>query len=236
VLGARTVQSKLGLDARVLDATGVATPSGRIRALTVATASGSQSVPASLARTALGLRSTWITVGVLRLDRPPAGPVTYGSIAHLAGIGRGLGTPRLASSPDGASWSTVATGSPDATGAVAFDVKPTRTTRYRLQVDDGASPAMLVDVAPVIKLAPPTVAAPNVLTGSVRPPTPGGGVVVERRKGGTAWIAVGQAAMAANGSFKLVLAGPVPAGAYRARTSASDALDAGVSAVLQVAG
>jgi stage II sporulation protein D len=235
VLGARTVQSKLGLDARVLDATGVATPSGRIRALTVATASGSESVPASLVRTALGLRSTWITVGVLRLDRPPVGPVVYGSTAHLAGIGRGLGTPRLASSPDGASWSIVATGSPDATGAVAFDVKPARITRYRLQVDDGASPAMLVDVAPLLKLSPPTVAAPNVLTGSVRPPTPGGVVAVERRKG-TAWVAVGQAAMAANGSFKLTLGGSVQAGAYRARTSASDVLDAGVSAVLQVTG
>jgi peptidoglycan hydrolase-like amidase len=104
LLGARTVQSKLGLDARVLDATGVATPSGRIRALTVATTSGNESVPASLVRTALGLRSTWITVGVLRLDRPPAGPVLYGTTAHLAGIGRGVVSPRLTSSPDGGAF------------------------------------------------------------------------------------------------------------------------------------
>ena len=71
LLGARTVQSKLGLDARVVDATGTATPSGRLRALVVKTASGAESVPASLVRTSLGLRSTWISVGVLRLDRPP---------------------------------------------------------------------------------------------------------------------------------------------------------------------
>ena len=35
---------------------------------------GPETVPASLVRTALGLRSTWITVGVLRLDRPRAAP------------------------------------------------------------------------------------------------------------------------------------------------------------------
>lgn len=235
LLGARTVQSKLGLDARVLDATGVATPSGRIRTLNVATASGTQPVPASLVRTALGLRSTWITVGVLRLDRPPAGPVPYGSTTHLAGIGRALGSPRLTSSPDGTSWSSVATAAPNSSGAIGFDVKPTRNARYRLEVDGAASPAMLVDVSPLIKLSAPTVAAPNVLTGTFRPKLAGVAVTVERRKG-TAWVGAGQATVDANGAFKLTLAGPVPAGAYRARSSATDAVDGGISAVLQVAG
>lgn len=235
LLGARTVQSKLGLDARVLDATGVATPSGRIRALTVATTSGNESVPASLVRTALGLRSTWITVGVLRLDRPPAGPVLYGTTAHLAGIGRGVGSPRLTSSPDGGAWSFVATATPDATGAVGFDVKPVRNARYRLEVDGGVSPAMLVDVAPLIKLSPPTIAAPNVLTGTFRPRIAGIAVVVERRKG-PAWVAFGQATVDANGAFKLALGGAAPAGSYRARSSANDALDGGVSAAVQVGG
>src|SRR5262249_13069540 len=75
LIGARTVQSKLGTDARVVDAAGVPTPSGRLRALTVQTATGPEQVPASVMRTALGLRSTWVTIGVLRLDRPPLGPV-----------------------------------------------------------------------------------------------------------------------------------------------------------------
>jgi len=60
-------------------------------------------------------------------------------------------------------------------------------------------------------------------------------VTVERRKG-TAWVGAGQATVDANGAFKLTLAGPVPAGAYRARSSATDAVDGGISAVLQVAG
>jgi hypothetical protein len=41
----------------------------RIRALVVKTTAGAESIPASIVRTALGLRSTWITVGVLRLRK-----------------------------------------------------------------------------------------------------------------------------------------------------------------------
>ncbi len=70
LLGARTLQSKLALDGRVLDALGVPTASGRLRSLTVQTDQGPETVTAGLLRTSLGLRSTWITVGVLRLDQP----------------------------------------------------------------------------------------------------------------------------------------------------------------------
>ena len=49
------------------------TPSGRLRSLVVQTTAGPETVPAALVRTALGLRSTWITVGVLRLDGPVDG-------------------------------------------------------------------------------------------------------------------------------------------------------------------
>ena len=83
LLGARTVQAKLGLDARVVDATGTATPSGRLRALVVKTASGAESVPASLVRTALGLRSTWISVGVLR-PRPATATASSSGRRHAS--------------------------------------------------------------------------------------------------------------------------------------------------------
>jgi stage II sporulation protein D len=235
LLGARTVQSKLELDGRVLDATGTATPSGRLRALVLATTTGSESVPASLVRTALGLRSTWISLGVLRLDKPTGGPIVFGSTMHLAGIGRGLGTPRLASSPDGTFWSPVRALTPDAAGAVALDVKPVRITRYRLEAEGGASPAMLVEVAPRIALSRPTAAEPAVLAGTVRPRLPGGVVALERRKG-TAWVTLGEATVDASGAFRLVLATAVPTGSYRARISATSGLAAGTSPVLQVMG
>jgi stage II sporulation protein D len=235
LLGARTVQSKLELEGRVLDATGAATSSGRLRALVVTTTSGSEPVPASLVRTALGLRSTWISLGVLRLDRPPAGPVVFGSTTHLAGIGRGLGAPRLAASPDGVAWSPVRTLTPDAAGAVALDVKPLRSTRYRLEANGGASPAMLVEVAPRLALSRPKASEPAVLAGTVRPSLPGAVVAVERRKG-TAWVTLGEGTVDAAGRFRVALDAVVPVGSYRARISATADFAAGTSPVLQVTG
>ena len=235
LLGARTVQSKLGVDARVIDAKGTATPSGRLRALVLETASGSEQVPASLVRTSLGLRSTWMTVGVLRLDRPSGGPVVFGSSARLGGIGRGLGRPTLTASPDGSAWTLVMTVAPDSAGVVSFDVKPVRTTRYRLEAEGGASPALLVQVSPRLTLSRPTQAEPGVLGGTVRPRLPGNAVAIERRKG-SAWVTVGEATVDAAGAFRLELGAVVPAGGYRARTSAAAGFVAGTSPVVEVTG
>ena len=88
LFGARTLQSKFGVDDRVVDVTCVPTPSGRLRTLTLHTASGQENVPVGLIRTTLGLRSTWVTIGALRLDRPRA-PVLSGAGVRLTGIARG---------------------------------------------------------------------------------------------------------------------------------------------------
>ncbi len=235
VLGARTVQSKLGVEARVVDASGVPTPSGRIRSLTVTTTAGPESIPASLVRTALGLRSTWITVGVLRLDRPAVGAVTFGGSTRLAGIARAVGTPRLASSADGSTWLNAGGVTTDTTGAVTVDVSPRRTTRYRLEAEGGTSAALLVQVAPRIALARPTAADPFTVRGTVRPRLSGVTVTIERRKG-SAWTLVGDAEVDAQGSFALTLDAPLAVGTYRARTAAAAGFAAGVSPVVQVSG
>jgi stage II sporulation protein D len=235
LLGARTVQAKLGADARVTDVRGNATPSGRIRSVTVDTTTGSEQVPATVVRTALGLRSTWVAIGVLRLDRPAVGAIVFGSSARLTGVGRGLENLKLASSPDGVTWSPVVTLTPDAAGALTFDVKPVRTTRYRLETEGGASPALLVQVAPRLTLARPTAAEPGVLGGTVKPKLPGAVVAVERRKGST-WTLVGEVVVDGAGTFTLELDAPVPAGSYRARSTASGGLAAGISPVVQVSG
>jgi SpoIID/LytB domain protein len=235
LLGARTMQSKLDADARVVDARGVATPSGRLRALTLDTTAGSEQVPASVVRTALGLRSTWLTIGVLRLDRVSRGAVVFGSSTQLTGIGRGLGPTALEASPDGVTWSTVAKVVPDGTGAFALDVTPMRTTRYRLEGEGGASPALLVQVAPRLALTRPTALAPGTLSGSVKPKLPGAPVAVERRKG-TAWAPVGEAVVGPAGGFALELDAPAPAGAYRARMDATTGFVAGISPTIQVSG
>jgi SpoIID/LytB domain protein len=235
LLGARTLQSKLDADGRVIDARGVGTPSGRLRTLMLETVGGTEQIPASLVRTTLGLRSTWMTIGVLRLDRPSRGAVVFGSSTYLSGIGRGLGSPKLTSSLDGSSWSPMATVAPDALGAVGYDLRPVRTMRYRLEAEGGASPALLVQVAPRITLARPTQLEPGVLAGTVRPRRSGLAVAIERRKG-TAWTPVAEATTDAAGAFRLELDTLVPAGSYRARTAATADLAAGVSPTLQVTG
>jgi hypothetical protein len=176
-----------------------------------------------------------VTIGVLRLDRPTRGAVVFGSSTHLSGIGRGLGAPKLASSLDGSSWSQGVAVSPDAVGAVAYDVTPARTTRYRLEAEGGASPALLVQVAPRITLGRPTQLEPGVLAGTVRPKRAGLAVEIERRKG-TAWAPVGGVITDATGAFRLELDTLVPAGSYRARTAATADLAAGTSATVLVTG
>jgi stage II sporulation protein D len=147
LIGARTVQSKLGGAARVVDLVGAPTPSGRFRSLTVQTLTGSTKVPGVLLRTSLGLRSTYVTIGVLRLDRPQ-GTVPAGAPLMLTGVARGLTSPVLSSSVDGgSSWRPVGPLARDANGGVSHVVMPDRTTRYRIQTKEAASPPILVQVA-----------------------------------------------------------------------------------------
>jgi hypothetical protein len=58
---------------------------------------------------------------------------------------------------------------------------------------------------------------------------------VERRKGST-WALVGEVVVDGAGTFRLELDAAVPAGSYRARTTASGGLAAGSSPVVQVSG
>jgi stage II sporulation protein D len=238
LLGARTVQSKLNVQAKVLDGAAVVTPSGRARSLLLQTPSGSTSIPASLVRTGLGLRSTWITMGVLRLDRP-AGTAEFGSPLRLSGIARNVVSPQLASSASGKAWTPLGVLERTADGIVTRDVKPAKTTRYRIEASGTAEPSsapilsqvLLVRVGPRIRLAQPSV--PGVLSGSVRPRLAGVVVHVERLRG-SGWVHVGETLADEAGAFR-VEADIVP-GTYRARTSPIAGFVEGVSPLLAVSG
>ena len=228
LLGARTVQSKLDLDARVLDAATVPTPSGHVRSLRLETTEGTTSVPGSLVRTALGLRSTWITVGVLRLDQPRS-TVVFGSTVRLSGIARGLASPTLAASADGESWTSLGRLARAANGAAALEVSPTRTTRYRIEVEGAGSPAVLVQVAPRVQLR--DAGEPKALAGTVRPRLQGARVTIERRVG-SAWDGVGATTVDADGAFRAAL--NVLPGSYRARVPKTGTWAEGITPVLVV--
>jgi stage II sporulation protein D len=230
LIGARTLQSKLALDGRVLDALGVPTASGRLRSLTVQTDQGPETVTAGLLRTSLGLRSTWITVGVLRLDQPRETAV-FSAPVRLGGIARALPAPMLFSSPDGSSWTEVGALQRETSGLASVVVKPERTLRYRIEVAGAASPAVLVQVAPRVLLA--LGAEPMTLSGTVRPRLSGATVAIERREG-TAWKRIVRSTVDHAGAFRAKLR-LVP-GEYRARIPATGGYAEGVTAVLDVAG
>jgi SpoIID/LytB domain protein len=230
LFGARTLQAKLGVDARVLDAVGQPTPSGRLRSFTVQTASGSTKMPAALLRTSMGLRSTWVTIGVLRLDQPTA-PVVYGSNARLTGIARALPAPVLSSSQTGATWTRVAALNRETSGVATAVVKPERTLRYRIEVAGAASPPVMVRVAPRVLLADPLDF--TALGGTVRPRLAGATVVIERRQG-SGWRQVAEVKVDRAGSFRAPLA--VSAGSYRARVPEINGYAEGTSPVLAVTG
>ncbi|HUF02070.1 MAG TPA: SpoIID/LytB domain-containing protein [Gaiellaceae bacterium] len=228
LVGARSLQSKLGAESRVLDVIGVRTPSGRLRSVNVVTTGGRTGVPASALRTSLGLRSTWVTIGVLRLDQPRAA-VVFGSSLELTGLARGLRSPTVSSSTTGAVWSTVGALGRGASGAVSIALTPSRTSRYRIEAGGASSPAVLVRVAPRIQLAQSV--EPGVLTGSVRPRLAGAPVTIERREG-PIWVAVADAVVDRAGAFRAEL--DLVRGSYRARIRATPGFVEGVGPVISV--
>jgi len=230
LLGARTVQAKLGISARIVDASAVATPSGRIRSLTLQTLTGPTSIPASLVRTRLDLRSTWITVGVLRLDRP-RGNVEYGSSLELTGLARNTTSPQLSSSVNGTSWTPLGALERAADGSVVRSIQPTQTARFRIEANGASSQAVLLRVAPRVRLARPT--EPGALSGTVRPRLSGALVHIERQRG-LSWVHVGETAADESGSFRVAL--ELVPGTYRARVSAFGTFAEGYSPLLTVDG
>ncbi len=236
LVGARTVQAKLSAPSRVLDAASVSTPSGRLRSLTLRTLTGSTSVPSSLVRTALGLRSTWITIGVLRLDRPRgASAVEFGSTLQLVGVARNVVAPQLAASVAGATWAPVGALERGSDGAVSRSVQPTKMTRYRIEGSGTpgqvVSQVLLVRVAPRVRLTRP--AEPGVLTGTVRPRLPGALVRIERQRG-SGWALVDEVIADRAGAFRAEI--DLISGTYRARVAAAGGYVEGISPVLAVAG
>jgi stage II sporulation protein D len=230
LMGGRTLQSKLGLESRVLDAAGAVTPSGRLRSFTVQTVSGPSKMPAALLRTSLGLRSTWVTMGVLRLDAPAA-PAVFGAGVRLSGIARGLPAPVLTSSQGGSTWTPVGPLLRETSGVASLVVRPERTLRYRIEVKGAASPPILLRVAPRVQLA--QAADGTGLTGTVRPRLAGAAVVVERRRA-SSWSQVAQTTVDKAGAFGAQLT--VQPGSYRARVTETGTYAEGVTDVLTVTG
>jgi stage II sporulation protein D len=219
---------KLGLKGRVVDLQLDLWPSGRVRAATATGPDSSVTVTGSSLRSLLGLRSSWLTSGLLTLSRP-YGPVTYGSPVVLSGLARDAGDVALEQRAATPFWSPAPPVSPDGNGAFSFTVKPLATTDFRLVAGTVKAPALRVPVAPYVRLSAP--AGTTGLRGTTKPVVAGGSVEVQRLDG-LVWTPVASAQVDAQGAFSASF--DLVPGTYRARYAPGNGLVAGLSPLLVV--
>jgi stage II sporulation protein D len=228
-----TLTKAFHVPGKITDALTTTNPSGRVATLELLGTKGDVDVKGTSVRTALKLRSTWFSVGVLSLTRPaPVKPVEYGSQAQLSALVRGVTGVALEQRPSGSAWQSLSSVAPAAAAPVTVTAKPTVTTYYRLATSAVAGAPVRVPVMPRVRLA--AQSSSGQLSGTVRPALTGATVQIQRQSApGSPWTTVATTTLADGGSFSASLA--VAAGAYRARVPATGGYAAGISPSLDVA-
>jgi stage II sporulation protein D len=196
---AQAIARALKMNGTLMDATATPDASGRVAQLSFLTPFTPVTVPATKLRAAIGLRSTWFSVGVLSLVPPaPSSTVVYGSSVLLGGTIRGVAGVTLEQRPFGGQWQPVG---PVAGGAVRLSEKPAQTTDYRLVTATVAAGSVRIRVAPSVTV---TSLAATGVTGSVLPVLPGAQVEVQQQTPDlTSWTSVATGVVAADGTFSV---------------------------------
>jgi stage II sporulation protein D len=120
---------------------------GRARNVLVTGRNGDVTVQASELRRALGLRSTWISVGVLSLSRP-GGDVQPAAAVTITGKATQVQDPVLEQrSAADAGWQPGPALALGSDGSFSIDVSPAETTLYRLSAGTIKSAVLRVPVA-----------------------------------------------------------------------------------------
>ncbi len=219
---------RLGARGQLIDVKADTAASGRVRTLTLIGANGERTISGSAARTALGMRSTWFTIGMLKLT-PPAAPVVFGTQARLAGLARGVRRVTLESRPYGGLWKVVAPLT-SRSGQVSAKLSPKVSTDYRLSTGEIRSGVVRLSVAPFVRIASSSDRLS--LNGLARPLLPNAAVQLQRLAGG-AWTIVARTTIQNDGTFTGDV--DLTPGTYRARLVAGKGFAIGVSKVLKVA-
>jgi stage II sporulation protein D len=145
---AQTLGHALGVAGRIVDATVKRNSSRRVKTLRVTSLSGeterASSVAGAATASALGLRSTWFSVGVLSLQPPsPNSKVAPGTSVTLSGVVRGAGGVVVQQRTSGGPWQRLRAIVP---GAFQLAVKPKVTTDYRLATAQDAAASVRIRV------------------------------------------------------------------------------------------
>jgi stage II sporulation protein D len=218
---------RLGARGLLLDVKAESAASGRVRTLTLIGSGGERTISGSAARRALGMRSTWFTIGMLNLTAPAA-PVVFGSQARLTGLARGVGRVTLESRPYGGQWKPLAPLT-SRSGQVAATLSPKVTTDYRLSMGEIRSGVVRLSVAPFVRIA---VSSDRLsVTGLVRPLLPNAALQVQKQAGST-WTTVARTTIGDDGTF--IGDVELTSGTYRARVVAGKGFAVGLSKALTV--
>jgi stage II sporulation protein D len=227
VKGAKLARA-LRVPGSLVDVRLAVTGSGRVRSVVAVGTNGEVTATGADVRRALGLRSTWFRIGVLSLT-PPAAPVTYNAAVALTGVARGVPSVTLEQRPPRGAWQPVGPVKPGRDGAVSISTRPKETLEYRLGSGKARSGAIVVPVAPLVRLQGMPDA--ETLRGYARPVLPGAPVALQRLDG-NAWRTVTRATIDAAGNFEARL--PLTPGSYRARLAPGRGFAPGVSLILRV--
>jgi stage II sporulation protein D len=195
---ATTLLKKLKLSGPITDVTTTPNQAGRVAQLKVTTPATALAVSGTQVRDALGLRSTWFSVGLLALTPPqPAAPVPYGAQIVLSSVVRGLSGVTLEARTYGGGWEPV---EPVAGGALQLAAAPTITTDYRLATASVASGSIRIKVMPAVAIAAATSAS---VAGSVDPALPNVQIDVQQQNPDLTWTSLGTTTTLDDGTFSL---------------------------------
>jgi stage II sporulation protein D len=122
-------------------------PKGHARSIVATGRTGAVTVPAGEVRRALGLRSTWITVGMLSLSRPP-GSVVPGGTVTLTGRVQRVGAAALEQRSPGGDWQGGPALGVKPDGSFSVAVPTPATMQFRLVAGAIRSSVLSVVVAP----------------------------------------------------------------------------------------
>jgi stage II sporulation protein D len=209
----------LKVPGRLLDVQTTVNGSGRIGDATAVGDQGDVAMTGVQLQQALGLRSTFFTVGVLALDPLPAQPLVYGSPLTLTGLGRSMANMRLEQRTEVTDdWAPAGAVRPAADGSFSVPLKASGPAEYRVTSGTLATPETTLVVSPAVtlKIVPDT----SSVAGTVKPKLPGTPVQIQQLTPSGTWNTVARTSVSASGGFSTAFA--ITPGSYRARIAAGN--------------
>jgi stage II sporulation protein D len=184
--------------------------SSRVARTRLSGPSGATTITGATLRSVLGLRSTWFSIGVLRLNG--AGRIRQGEARTLRVLTRSLANVKLQRKVGSGPWVDMRA----VQGSVNVVVRPAATTFYRLRSPAATGAAVKVAVT----ASSPRLTASAVEAGDFEfaMGTAGSGeaVQVQRRVDGDSWMTVATATAGEDGTWRTIVC--LTPGAYRAVT------------------